>query len=498
MLKMRKFGSSLALALIATFSLAATASADTWYASPTGSGIDCTELAPCEAHYAVEEKPEAGDTVVFAGGDYNISYFLEVNQDVSVEGAKTGTPTRLIGSAGAYTTLWVTAGTGTGHHVTDLTISNSENGGNGLFVGDYTANGVVVDRVHATSTGPNGPGIRIQRSAAGSPTIVRNSVGRATGDGGRGIWAEGPMFSPGTVELYNVVGDATGLNGYGISLTGGGMMPMMCGNLNAVLKNSIARSTTDVLDLHVAAGVGSTPCLAHVDSTNSVWRDATTVNGATITTVGGLPNMVPLFVDAAAGDFHPVAGSPVVNAGANDAKAGLLDLDRNARVSGSAIDVGPYETFEAAPPVVVPPATPADLLPSISGLKFSPTAFLPKPLETPSAAVAAGKKPKGSTVRFNASEAATVSFVVEAKVSGRKKGKSCSRTATRGKKCSTFKAVKGGFSIAPKAGANTFNFTGYLRSKPLKAGTYRLIGTPSNAAGNTGKAVKAAFKILRR
>jgi hypothetical protein len=503
-MNMRKLGCSTALALLASFALASTASAaDTWYAAPDpiGTGNECTEIAPCEARYAVEEKPAAGDTVIFAGGDYNISYFLNVVQDVSVEGAKTGTPTRLIGVAGAYTTLWITASAGTGHHVTDLTISNSEDGGNALYVGDYSAGGLLVDRIHATATGPNGYGINAQRRVTGTaPTIVRNSVGWATGSGGTGIRATGPVNSPGSVELHNVVATATAADGYGASFIGDGQFMIGCGNFNGVFKNSIARAALADNDLRVAGAIVPAPCPVNVNSTNSVWRDATTANGATITSAGDLPNMVPLFVDAAAGDFHPAAGSPVVNAGADDADAGSLDLDRNPRVLESAIDIGPYETLEVIPPIIPPtipgaPAVPADPAPIVSALKFAPVAFLPKPLETPSAAA---KKPKGSTVSFNSTEAATLSFIVEAKVSGRKKGKSCSRTAKRGKKCTTYKAVKGSFSIAARVGANSFKFTGYLNSKPLKAGPYRLVGTPKDATGNTGGAVKAPFKILKR
>jgi hypothetical protein len=494
---MRKLIGSLALALLASLALAATASAaDTWYAAPSGSGTDCTQLAPCEAHYAVETRPAEGDTVIFAGGDYDLSSYLYVDQGVSVEGAKTGIPTRLIGGAGAYSTLWITAGVaGTGHHVTDLTISNLEAGGRALFVGDGSADGLVVDRVHATATGTSGVGIHAEQYSGTSPTIVRNSVGRATGTTGIGILAKGPMSSAGSVELHNVVADATAADGYAASFAGGGMLMMMCGNFEGVLKNSIARAATADHDLQVQAGIGgAAPCVGHVNSTNSVWRNASTSGGATITSAGDLPNLAPTFVDAPAGDFHPVAGSPVVNAGASDDKAGPLDLDRTARVSGSAIDIGPYETFEASVPVDPPPH---DQPPVISALKFSPTAFLPKPLGTPSTAIAARKKPKGSTVNFKATEAATINFVVEAKISGRKKGKSCSRKVKRGKKCTTFKAVKGSFSVAAKAGANSFKFSGYMNGKPLKAGSYRILGTPRDSAGNTGKVATAAFKIRK-
>jgi hypothetical protein len=54
----------------------------------------------------------------------------------------------------------------------------------------------------------------------------------------------------------------------------------------------------------------------------------------------------PLFLDAAAGDFHLAPASPAVNAGAVTTPGGLgpLDLDRNVRVQGPLVDQGAYET----------------------------------------------------------------------------------------------------------------------------------------------------------
>ena len=54
-----------------------------------------------------------------------------------------------------------------------------------------------------------------------------------------------------------------------------------------------------------------------------------------------------------------------------------------------------------------------------------------------------------------------------------------------------------GFTVAGKKGANTVHFTGRIGGKKLSAGSYRITGVPTDAAGNTGKPVTATFRIKR-
>ena len=60
---------------------------------------------------------------------------------------------------------------------------------------------------------------------------------------------------------------------------------------------------------------------------------------------GGAGNFTnaPLFVDAAARDFHLQSNSPCINAGANGYVATATDLDGNPRIAGGTVDVGAYE-----------------------------------------------------------------------------------------------------------------------------------------------------------
>ena len=65
-------------------------------------------------------------------------------------------------------------------------------------------------------------------------------------------------------------------------------------------------------------------------------------DGASNNIAGGL-----LLVDPANGDFHPVAGSPTIDAG-TDQYAPTDDLDGVARPIGGTVDIGPYEYKEGS------------------------------------------------------------------------------------------------------------------------------------------------------
>jgi hypothetical protein len=60
---------------------------------------------------------------------------------------------------------------------------------------------------------------------------------------------------------------------------------------------------------------------------------------------GNLFGIDPLFADTAAGNFHLLPCSPLINAGDNSViLPGETDLDGNTRIQGAAVDIGPYES----------------------------------------------------------------------------------------------------------------------------------------------------------
>jgi hypothetical protein len=102
----------------------------------------------------------------------------------------------------------------------------------------------------------------------------------------------------------------------------------------------------------------------------------------------------------------------------------------------------------------------------------------PKTLRPQAPSVAAAAR-----ASYRLSEAATMSFRVQR----------C-RKVKRRTRCKT---LKGSFKHAGNAGTNRFRFTGFLRNRALKRGSYRLVGTPTDLAKNKGKSVRASFRIKR-
>jgi len=84
----------------------------------------------------------------------------------------------------------------------------------------------------------------------------------------------------------------------------------------------------------------------------------------------------------------------------------------------------------------------------------------------------------GTTIRYQLSEASTVTFRV------RRKGAK--------------KPLKGSFSHKGKAGSNKVRFTGRLRKRKLKPGSYVLAATSKDAAGNVAKVKRLRFRIVTR
>lgn len=156
----------------------------------------------------------------------------------------------------------------------------------------------------------------------------------------------------------------------------------------------------------------------------------------------------------------------------------------------------PLDVF-TYPSTAVPLAPPlADRTPpGISSLSLSPTSFRAANL---GGSVIARRV--GTRVSDRLSEPATTTFAVQRVLAGRRSGKHCvapSRSNRGKRRCTRLKSVQGSFTRTAAAGANSFTFTGRIGGRALSRGSYRLVATAVDAAGNRSKPAARAFAIVR-
>jgi hypothetical protein len=104
----------------------------------------------------------------------------------------------------------------------------------------------------------------------------------------------------------------------------------------------------------------------------------------------------------------------------------------------------------------------------------------------------------GTTFRYSLSEAATVTFAIERRTSGRKVKGRCrakTRANARRPRCARFRRI-GSFDARAAAGANGTPFSGRINSRPLKPGRYRALLGGVDAAGNRSPRATASFTVL--
>jgi hypothetical protein len=186
-------------------------------------------------------------------------------------------------------------------------------------------------------------------------------------------------------------------------------------------------------------------------------------------------------------DGRLLAGSPLIDRGdATGLDANSLDLDGNPRSQDGDADaactpvpdIGAFERAAAActvPPEEELPPPPDTEAPVISGLGLTHDVFAP----VAGRAAAAGRRvPRGTKLRFDLSEAATVKVAVQ-----RRKGK-------------RWRAV-GTLTRAGQAGRNRIRFGGRLRGRALRPRRYRAVLRATDAAGNRSQAARVRFRVVR-
>jgi virginiamycin B lyase len=248
-------------------------------------------------------------------------------------------------------------------------------------------------------------------------------------------------------------------------------------------QNRIFRITSDGQQTSFLIPPGREPQDITVGSDGALWFTEFGTGSIGRMTISGEYSSCPL--PSSASNPHPygIATGADGNIWFTEREGGKL-----GRLSGNCVPPAP------APG---PAAAGSSGKPVLSGLKLTPAAFK---AASSGAAVAKRKAGTGTTVSFRLSEAASVTFEVQRKARGRKVGGKCKRQtkANRGKPgCPLLLPVKGSFSWAGKAGANSVGFSGRLGGKALKRGGYRLVAEAKNAGGAKSVAVGKSFTILR-
>lgn len=125
--------------------------------------------------------------------------------------------------------------------------------------------------------------------------------------------------------------------------------------------------------------------------------------------------------------------------------------------------------------------TKLDTPPAITKLKASPKRF---------------KFRKGTNIRYTLSEKARVTFTVQRPTTGRRVGKSCRKATSKNRKrkrCTRYVKVKNGtFRANGKRGRNKTKFSGKLKKRSLRRGSYRfsVVAVDSKKGRSTAKTTR--------
>jgi hypothetical protein len=140
--------------------------------------------------------------------------------------------------------------------------------------------------------------------------------------------------------------------------------------------------------------------------------------------------------------------------------------------------------------------TPDNAAPRLNGVALAPGSFR----AAPNGGAVASRAPIGARVFYNLSETATVTWGIEKGTVGRRVGGRCVKR-TRGnasqRRCLRFVRLVGSFKTTGGLGQNGFRFSGRLKGKKLALGSYKLVGTAKDPAGNKSKTRKRNFRIVK-
>lgn len=106
----------------------------------------------------------------------------------------------------------------------------------------------------------------------------------------------------------------------------------------------------------------------------------------------------------------------------------------------------------------------------------------------------------GSDVSFTTDDAGTATIAILQQAKGKRSGKRCvkpSKKLAKKKNCKRYVTLSGSTKLTAVAGLNKFKFSGKVRGKSLKPGSYKLQLTLKNAAGLSSTSTSISFKIKK-
>jgi Bacterial Ig domain len=507
-----------ALAALTLALTAAAAYASARFASPTGTSADpCTQASPCDIVTAVNSAANNAD-ITIEPGTYNISTVLSDGGNFLTIHGQAGAARPVIKTDADYG-IQLTGGSS----LSDVEVDDPAAGAWGIAV--MFGMEATVSHVYVHTTGSN----------AWACYPDGELIDSVCWDSGPGGGAARPLVVlPAMVVAINDTLIASGTGGVGAEVIGGGPA-----NMTMSLTNTIVRGAGK--DIYVT-GEETSPGLLTITADHSNYAngedDATGSGTSMFTPAGSGTNQtaMPRFVDAAAGNFHELAGSPTIGKGATNAVAGETDLDGLPWTLPP--DIGAYQ-FYNGPSCNAASASTKFGTAAVVHLQCSDSLADPVTL-----AIASGPKhgtlsaigsggsvtytPNAGysgadsftytgTSKLGTSAPATVSITVATK-SGAKKpgGKKVAPVISHAKQSKgvftftlnepatvtlTFKLrghVRGTLKIAAKGGKSTVRVKGRLsKHHKLKAGAYVVTLTASNSAGHS-KSVKVKYKLAAR
>jgi hypothetical protein len=143
-----------------------------------------------------------------------------------------------------------------------------------------------------------------------------------------------------------------------------------------------------------------------------------------------------------------------------------------------------------------PPPPPPDLPPALSALSVTHRTFAAVGVRSTRRGT---RLPRGTSFRFTLSEAARVRVVFARKTAGRRVRSRClAATPARRKRarCNRYVTI-GSISAPGKAGRNSLAFSGRLKGRALKPGSYRASLTATDAAGQRSAVRTVSLRVVR-